>query len=90
MSRECACVYYDNGKCQKFSDDKFNSWCVEGPCTDRVPSNGDRIRDMSDEELECFLGQHSICSRIEWCPDHGECHRCVLEWLKEPAKEERR
>ena len=55
MSHKYPCVYYDNGKCQKFSDEKYNSWCVEGPCEHQTPSNGDRIRGMSDEDLAEFL-----------------------------------
>ena len=52
-----------------------------------VQTNADRIRAMSDEELERFLGQYSLCTRVWWCPDHGECHRCVLDWLKQPVKD---
>jgi hypothetical protein len=91
MSKECACVYYDNGKCQKFSDDKFHSWCVEGTCTDRVSSNADRIRAMSDEELaEWIAGMTTVC---ECCAELNECeaprgfNRCshgVEDWLKQP------
>ena len=53
----------------------------------REPTNADRIRAMSDEELERFLGQYSLCTRVGRCPDHGECHRCVLDWLKQPVKD---
>lgn len=88
MSRECACVYYDNGKCQKFSDDNYNSWCVEGPCTDRVPSNADRIRAMSDEELGRFLAtvenrRSAAGGGAIW---KGAAH--AIDWLKQPAEEE--
>lgn len=55
MSKGCGCVYYDNGKCQKYSDDGFNSWCVEGSCTDKTPSHADRIRAMTDEEMSAYL-----------------------------------
>ena len=37
MSNKYPCVYYDNGKCQKFSDDFYNDWCDCELCCDRVP-----------------------------------------------------
>jgi hypothetical protein len=55
MSHKYPCVYYDNGKCQKFSDEKYNSWCDFDSCESRTPSNGDIIRAMSDEDLSEFL-----------------------------------
>lgn len=51
MSNKYPCVYYDNGKCQKLSDDHYTAWCDFDSCESRTPSNGDRIRAMSDEEL---------------------------------------
>ena len=51
MSIEYPCVYWSDGMCKKFSDDKVTSWCVEGPCGEQIPSNADKIRAMSDEEL---------------------------------------
>ena len=44
-----------DGKCQKFSDDHVISYCVDGPCPHDTPSNADRIRGMSDEELMKFI-----------------------------------
>lgn len=65
----------------------------EQPCSHCVAlsewealTNADRIRAMTDEELARFLGQHSLCSRVERCPDHGKCHKCVLDWLKQPKE----
>lgn len=47
------CVYRtDGGLCKKYSTDGITSYCVDGPCTDEVLTNADRIRSMSDEELE--------------------------------------
>jgi len=47
-------------------------------------TNADHIRSMSDEELveliECPYGMQ--------CPiGHGTCGDCILEWLKQPHKE---
>lgn len=55
MSHKYPCIYYDNGKCQKFSDEKYNSWCVFSMCEHQTPSNGDKIRGMTDDELAEFL-----------------------------------
>ena len=56
MSREYPCVYYKDQKCEKFAEPGYVSWCVMGPCSHETPSNADRIRAMSDEELADYLG----------------------------------
>ena len=66
MSLEYPCVYWNNGKCKKFSVDGFESWCVEGPCGEMRPSNADRIRAMSDEELEKFLCALAFARETPW------------------------
>jgi len=51
------CIYHkEDGFCEKFSDDRCKSYCVMGPCQYAIPSNADRIRAMSDEELANFIG----------------------------------
>src|SRR5574344_569397 len=46
------CYYRtDDDKCRKFTDDKYTSYCVDGPCPDDTPTNADKIRGMTDEEL---------------------------------------
>ena len=58
----------------------------------KVQTNADRIRAMSDEELEKMLttpGGGFSCSKC-WEIGDGECHlnckeRC-LEWLKQPVE----
>ena len=84
MSKDYPCVYWNDGKCKKFSDDKVTSWCVWSPCASQTPSNADRIRNMSDEELKKF-----ICSmfKCEFC-DFELGERCgLLNWLQMPAEE---
>ena len=93
MSRECGCVHYNNGKCKKFSDDEVTSWCIEGPCKYKTPSNADRIRAMSDEELAKFIPDWSYtnackCDEQPYVDCNNECWKCVAEWLKQPAQEE--
>ena len=92
MSIDYPCVYWDKGKCEKFSDDKVTSWCVDGPCASQKPSNADKIRSMSDEELAQMLtvGKGTFaCFKCQEFGD-GECsmkcgERC-LEWLQQPAE----
>ena len=80
MSIEYPCVHWDKGKCKKFSDDIVTSWCVEGPCTSETPSNADRIRNTSDEELAMLL--YEIGYDGGWRALEG-----TLEWLQQPAEE---
>ena len=92
MALEMACVYYDNQKCKKFEEPGYTSWCVLGPCAHQTPSNADRIRAMSDEELADFI------TEAKWeCRNYRECKECpryigdcclpLDEWLKQPAEE---
>ena len=100
MSKDYPCIYWNDGKCKKFSDDKVTSWCVWSPCASQTPSNADRIRNMSDEELAMHL--HDIGWDCHLCAEHGrldnepllrgeKCdEKCVghcLEWLQQPAEE---
>ena len=99
MSIEYPCVYWSDGTCKKISDDEVTSWCVEGPCGDQMPSNADRVRSMSDEELaehlvdigwDCHLcAEHTRLEneplmRGEKCDE--KCAEHCLEWLQQPAE----
>ena len=84
MSRPYPCVYCtEDGYCKKFSDKEVTSWCIQSPCKDEKPSNADRIRSMTDEELAMIIA----------CQDHKQgdecidasCKDCLLEWLKQEA-----
>ena len=99
MSKDYPCVYWNDGKCKKFSDDKITSWCVWSPCASQTPSNADRIRSMTDEELAVFLdGFSSRCldcaeyAKNQSCPIYKEGHYCrpqeIMEWLQQPSKGE--
>lgn len=54
-------------------------------------TNADRIRAMSDEELAKFLGEYQFADMCdegcENCTYHGDCDKRILEWLKQPTKE---
>lgn len=86
MSIEYPCVHFVDKKCKKFSDEKFTSYCVYSPCEDQEPSNADRIRAMSDEELGKWLCSTLQCEYCKWDQWDG----CSLkEWLKQPAEMEK-
>ena len=50
-----------------------------------VPTNADRIRAMSDEELDYFL--HKVTYGMDECP-HEYGSEKALEWLQQPSKGE--
>ena len=80
-----------------------NNWCPmtcmyctleqESHCEYNKATNADRIRAMSDEELADFLGEYRFCDICdEWCEActyHGDCDKRLLDWLKQPAEDER-
>lgn len=92
-----------DGMCKKHSDNVFTAYCVEGPCPDDTPTNADRIRSMSDEELAdeltknppipCRTCEHY--SKLAYC-DAPHDFTCVtayaealtLDWLQQPAETE--
>lgn len=76
MSRLYPCVYCtEDGYCKKYSDDEVTSWCVQSPCKDEKPSNADRIRSMTADELAEFLTSVHFVD-VLWC----------LRWLKSPVE----
>ena len=94
MSKDYPCVYWNDGKCKKFSDDDITSWCVWNPCDSQTPSNADKIRSMSDEELAVAIAEHACTGA---CNDFGitvnvkccrNCTKCtgIIDWLKQPAE----
>ena len=84
MSLERPCIHWNDGYCKKFSDGEVESWCVDGPCKYEQPSNADRIRAMSDEELADFITD----KEKGWCTDIGRemYYQHNLEWLKQPVE----
>ena len=88
MSKPYPCVYCtEDGYCKKYSDEQVTSWCVQSPCKDEKPSNADRIRGMSDEELAEFLWD--VWKNKD--PFYKECVDGWLvpffHWLKQEAEE---
>lgn len=93
------CVY----KCEKFSDPEHNtmSWCLDGPCGDKTPSNADIIRAMSDEELATWLVYNAFKNidaflndlreqaniSVSYPKDEKRLFENTVKWLKEEAKD---
>ena len=90
MSLDYPCVYQDKGKCKKFSDDDITSWCVWNPCYSQTPSNADKIRSMTDEELALW-----ICGIYDIEEENGKFINGIIipgyaphdieEWLQQPC-----
>ena len=90
MSLEYPCVYFDNQKCKKFEEPGYTSWCVLGPCSHETPSNADRIRAMSDEELAVFLCGIAATNCCGGCMVQEFCyaeHNGFADWVKQPVKD---
>lgn len=71
------------------------AYCDSVPCSLRdelpKPTNADRIRAMSDEELAQFIPNWSYAGACKYdgvlyC--NHECGDCVRDWLQQPAPEE--
>ena len=94
MSKDYPCVYWNDGKCKKFSDDNITSWCVWSPCYSQTPSNADKIRSMSDEELHDLF--HEIYnSGAEDAVAYVWGQRDLnfvwtMKWLQQPVEETER
>lgn len=84
------CIYRtEHDVCKKYTTDKSTSFCVGRNCLDRKPSNSDRIRAMTDEELaELFWIQADcrLCPNKEpYCSDN--CKKHWIEWLQAESGE---
>ena len=83
------CMYKDpeTGWCKLHSD--WSSpmpvieYCIEGPCPDeKHPTNADRIRGMSDEDLAEFLWGQNGSNR------YWKSVQKYLDWLRQSAETE--
>lgn len=96
MMQECdVCVYHDYlpdyppcSNCLSEHDvsGRFSLFCKaldESEIFEEKPSNADRIRSMTDEELAEFLNCHNFCARNFDC-EKGKrpCKECNLDWLR--------
>lgn len=92
MSRLYPCVNCtEDGYCKKFSDEEVTSWCVQSPCKYEKPSNADRIRAMSDEELaKTIVGwladAAELCGENRQEFDLPKAEEYAVSWLKAPVE----
>ena len=85
---ETNCTYFIRGECTA-------SFCEYRR---KKQTNADRIRAMSDEELVGFLMRlmgHEQCFAegifpYHPCPQSHSCKQCGIDWLQQPAEEERK
>ena len=79
--------FYEGTEC-----DYFNQQVIHAP-----PTNADRIRAMSDEELSEFISRIEIGdfgqqvygkTFCDMCKGQYECDDCRLWWLQQPAEED--
>ena len=79
------CIYRNKfDVCIKYTTDEATSFCVGRNCRDRKPSNSDRIREMTDEELAKF-----ISGKARGFGEEYEGYMSALDWLKEESEDER-
>lgn len=62
------------------------AWEACGAYVPKIVTNADRIRSMSDEELAKVMDM--LCPPVTNCIDGGECVKCWIEWLRQPAEED--
>ena len=91
------CVYRtEDNKCEFYSDygKGIVSYCDFDDCEDKKPSNADRIRAMTDEELAEFMNcgacppgkdVSELCHDEDGGSVPDMCNICWLCWLKEEA-----
>lgn len=86
MSRIYPCVYCtDDLHCTKYTDDNYEAWCVLGPCQDETPSNADRIRAMTDEELATWITDEVIEPGYF---DDEHTYELWLDWLRKEVTDD--
>ena len=75
--------------CQHKSNSRYDEPCCR--CDSRQ-TNADRIRNMSDEELDEFLAYNAYCEECyvknddSCCYPDGTCKQKHLEWLQSEAE----
>lgn len=90
------CIYRTaEDKCELYSDSGKGivSYCDFADCEDKKPTNGDRIRSMSDEELANWLDLLVNRAKIYgenkvWLEDTPRYYTDWLGWLKQEARHE--
>ena len=84
------CIYRTkDNECELWEKDRNCTAFCHPNCENPHPSNADRIRAMTDEELADFLTGEDmcelLCSSPAVCPGH--CKTKCLEWLRQEAEQ---
>lgn len=73
------CIYRTkDNECDLWTDDKHKAFC-DPDCTDKHPSEGDKIRAMNDEELATVLFYGASAEKS------FKTESELLDWLKQEA-----
>ena len=92
---ECKCVTCIKKDCpERTEQDDLEVVFACDDYLDHEPTNADRIRAMSDDELAELICKNRDCTLPEECPGYCAC-RCgegkangLKTWLKQPAEVE--
>lgn len=92
------CVYYppsscDGKPCTQCDPESPFQNCYVKKEVDSKPTNADRIRSMTDEELANWLGVYCNGQTAQevgkpCVSDIGSCEECWLDWLKRESEDE--
>lgn len=86
------CIYCTkDNECELWTDGKHKSFC-DPDCKDKHPSNADRIRNMTDEELAReFTRLDMFCCPVSGvtCANEPKCQDCFKRWLKQEVSDAR-
>lgn len=76
------CAYWREGEiCAKGTEPGYTDFCVLGPCSQMKPSNADKIRQMSDEELAEFIERVTTEAISILGFGNGRRTKTFFEWL---------
>lgn len=94
----CSMYDADNGECCATDEARvlvaldaecfFDAYDRDHPYTEPKPTNADRIRSMSDEELSKLLLRVETHGWIKGNNDSEDDDLYDLDWLQQPEKEE--
>lgn len=87
---DCAWAYGTSIPHEKFCIyDHGELYCVGIVCdiNKPKPTNADRIRAMTDEELaKVIICPKQVCDKVHILLGRTDCEACALEWLKQTAE----
>lgn len=83
MHQVWAAGLHDAANC--FQDALKAKWELESQKQAKPKTNGDKIRDMTDEELADAI--RCPLAEVEGCRCGKLCALCILRWLRSPAND---